>query len=79
MFKKGRLKYMLSILLNGVLYVNCSLEIRRNDKYIDIYNSGVLLRRVAYADAAAATSKFNGIVTALGTLNTFFLNLDTLL
>lgn len=77
MFKKGRLKYMLSILLNGVLYVNCSLEIRRNDKYIDIYNSGVLLRRVAYTDASAATNAFNAIVSGIQS-GSAFLNIDAI-
>jgi len=68
---------MLSILLNGVLYVNCSLEIRRNDKYIDIYNSGVLLRQITYADAAAATSAFNAIVSGIQS-GSAFLNIDAI-
>ena len=77
MFKKGRLKCMLSILLNGVLYVNCSLEIRKNDKYIDIYNSGILLKRVTYASAAAATSAFNSIVSGIES-GSAFLNIDSI-
>ena len=70
---------MVSVKLDDTLYLKPNLTLKLDDKFIVIFNDGIEVKRKEYADVAAATSKFNGIVTALGALNTFFLNLDTLL
>jgi len=76
---------MVSVKLDDALYLKPNLTLKLDGKFIIIFNDGVEVKREEYADATAATNKFNGIITALNTAvspttsNMLFLDLDTLL
>ena len=68
---------MFSILLNGVIYLNINLELKQNDKFIEVYNSNILLDSIEYDNAAEAETDFNNIISGINSGATF-LNLDDL-
>ncbi|MDK2801507.1 MAG: hypothetical protein PWQ70_3126 [Clostridiales bacterium] len=74
---------MISILLDGVIYLRPNLTIKQDDKFIIIFNDSIEVKRIEYSNSTTATTKFNGIIGALKGLNDntgpFFINLDSLL
>ena len=74
---------MISILLDGVIYLRPNLTIKQDDKFIIIFNDSIEVKRIEYGDSTTATTKFDSIIDALKGLNDntgpFFINLDSLL
>jgi len=70
---------MFSVKLDNILYIGSKLMIKRDGKFIIIYNDGIEIKRVEFTSESIANTKLNNIIVVLKETTSFYLDLDDLL
>jgi len=70
---------MFSVKLDNILYIGSKLMIKRDGKFIIIYNDGIEIKRVGFTSESIANTKLNNIIIVLKETTSFYLDLDDLL
>ncbi len=70
---------MFSVKLDNILYIGSKLMIKRDGKFIIIYNDGIEIKRVGFTSESIANTKLNNIIVVLKETTSFYLDLDDLL
>ena len=70
---------MFSVKLDNILYIGSKLMIKRDGKFIIIYNDGIEIKRVGFTSESIANTKLNNIIIVLKETTSFYLDLDNLL
>jgi len=70
---------MFSVKLDNILYIGSKLMIKRDGKFIIIYNDGIEIKRVGFTNESIANTKLNNIIVVLKETTSFYLDLDDLL
>ncbi len=70
---------MVSVKLDNILYIGSKLMIKRDGKFIIIYNDGIEIKRVGFTSESIANTKLNNIIVVLKETTSFYLDLDDLL
>ena len=68
-----------SVKLDNILYIGSKLMIKRDGKFIIIYNDGIEIKRVGFTSESIANTKLNNIIVVLKETTSFYLDLDDLL